>query len=228
MSQVLRSLAEQHEFNLRRWEELQADPEIRAWPGRVETDRDGNVIMTPPGGLGHGGRQGRCIALLGQYLPVGIPFGEFAVSTSDGNKIPDCGWVSLGHPEVQELLTGDLDLEEEPKVFTQAPEICVEVLSPRNSLEDIELKKRLYFETGAKEVWVCGRKGAMEFFGSKGKLSQSKLCPNFPSIISLAPSTPTEGGKDLGRGVRRRHECGRIPPAERRNRISKEKSGPER
>lgn len=227
MAQVLRSLAEQHEFNLRRWEELQADPEVAAWPGRVETDRDGHAIMIPPGGIGHSSRQGRCIVLLGQYLSEGIPLGEFAVSTSEGNKIPDCGWASVSHPELQELLSKDLDLEEEPKVFKQAPEICVEVLSPKNTAEEIELKQRLYFQAGAKEVWVCGRKGVMEFFGPEGKLSQSRLCPGWPKVVRVAPGIPRE--KRRKEHVRRRSNLTSIRRPISESQASREKkSGPER
>ena len=35
-------------FNLHRWAELLADPELARFEGRVETDRHGHVIMSPP------------------------------------------------------------------------------------------------------------------------------------------------------------------------------------
>ena len=65
------------------------------------------------------------------------------------------------------------------KVLNPAPEICVEVLSPSNSAEDIELKRRLYFEEGAQEIWICGLEGQMKFFSPVGELEASKVCPKF-------------------------------------------------
>mgnify|MGYP001313879954 CR=1 FL=1 len=36
-----------------------------------------------------------------------------------------------------------------------APEICLEILSPSNSIVEMEMKRALYFEAGAREVWEC-------------------------------------------------------------------------
>ncbi|MCZ7641310.1 MAG: hypothetical protein M5U12_37800 [Verrucomicrobia bacterium] len=35
-------------FNLRRWEELLSDPELARIEGRIETDRHGHILMSPP------------------------------------------------------------------------------------------------------------------------------------------------------------------------------------
>jgi Uma2 family endonuclease len=60
----------------------------------------------------------------------------------------------------------------------------VEVLSPRNSEEEIREKMALYFDAGAKEMWVCDGFGTMTFFkpGSR-QISSSRLCPGFPKEI---------------------------------------------
>ena len=44
----------QTEFNLRRWSELLADAELARFEGRVETDRYGHVVMSPPRAPNHG------------------------------------------------------------------------------------------------------------------------------------------------------------------------------
>ena len=49
--------ADQTAFNLRRWEEILADPELARLEQRIETDRHGHIIMTPPPGPPHGTRQ---------------------------------------------------------------------------------------------------------------------------------------------------------------------------
>ena len=71
--------------------------------------------------------------------------------------------------------------------FPNAPEICIEVLSPGNSDAEIQEKMRLYFDAGTQEVWVCGMLGDMKFFPSADAPPSgvSKLCPEFPSHIEL-------------------------------------------
>ena len=44
-------------FNLRRWAELLADPMLAKIEGRVETDRYGHIIMSPPPAPNHGSYQ---------------------------------------------------------------------------------------------------------------------------------------------------------------------------
>ena len=44
----------QTEFNLRRWDELAKDPELAKIEGRVEMDRFGHAIMSPPPAANHG------------------------------------------------------------------------------------------------------------------------------------------------------------------------------
>jgi hypothetical protein len=53
----LPSQARQTRFNLRRWEELQTDPALAKIEGRIETDRHGQIIMSPPPAPSHGSYQ---------------------------------------------------------------------------------------------------------------------------------------------------------------------------
>ncbi|MBV8375665.1 MAG: Uma2 family endonuclease, partial [Verrucomicrobia bacterium] len=68
-----------------------------------------------------------------------------------------------------------------------APDICIEILSPSNSVEEIARKKTLYFETGAKEVWICDGDGSLEFCASSGVLPSSNIFPQFPKRIYTYP-----------------------------------------
>ncbi len=170
----MRPRHEQTEFNLRRWEEVLADPDLRRYPGRVETDRHGRITMSPPPAPEHGRLQIEIGALLKQLLPRGVTVGECAVSTADGVKGLDVAWAS------RELW------EEGGKraCFVRPPEICVEIISPSNSEEEITEKMSLYFEGGAKEVWVCGAFGAMSFFAPGGRsLRFSEMCRDFPRQV---------------------------------------------
>jgi Uma2 family endonuclease len=169
--------AEQTGINLRRWEELLADSELARIEGRIETDRHGHVIMSPPPAATHGNFQFRIGFLLQQLLPHGRVLTECPISTADGVKAADVAWASS---ECMRELGNRV-------CFPRAPEICVEVLSPGNTKSEINEKKLLYFDAGAHEVWICSKSGAVSFFGSAlaAPLRASKLCPEFPHRIEL-------------------------------------------
>lgn len=53
----------------------------------------------------------------------------------------------------------------------------------QDSLILVEEKRRLYFEAGAKEVWLCGHTGRMLFFlhtAPEQSVKGSILCPDMP------------------------------------------------
>jgi Uma2 family endonuclease len=168
---------EQTEFNLRRWTELQADAELAKFEGRIETDRHGHIIMSPPPAPSHGSFQSRITYLLNHLMPRGRVFTECPISTADGVKAADVAWASS--KLVREL--GKLTC------FPQAPEICVEVLSVSNTEEEIEEKTALYMDAGAQEVWICDLSGRMEFRTKSNPkpLTRSLLCPRFPKKIEF-------------------------------------------
>jgi Uma2 family endonuclease len=171
----------QHEaqtaFNLRRWAELLADPELAKIEGRIETDRHGHIIMSPPPAASHGSFQFEVAYLLRTLMRQGRVLTECPISTADGVKAADVAWAS---PECIRALGNRV-------CFPESPEICVEVLSPSNTDAEIQEKMKLYFNAGAKEVWVCSGAGAMSFFraASTKPLSSSQLCPEFPKRIKL-------------------------------------------
>jgi hypothetical protein len=92
-------------------------------------------------------------------------------------KAADVSWASA--ERIEEL--------GEQVCFPTAPEICGEVLSPSNTDAEIREKMALYFDAGAKEVWLCAQSGAMNFFsgGATRPIRGSKICPQFPKQIEL-------------------------------------------
>lgn len=101
---------------------------------------------------------------------------EVAVLTSDGVKGVDAAWISEGRIELG--LVAD--------VLTRAPEICVEVLSERNTREEIDRKRDLYIEAGADEVWICDSNRQVHFFLKNTPDQTSKVsirCPMLPETI---------------------------------------------
>jgi Uma2 family endonuclease len=173
----LRPHAAQKRFNLRRWAELLEDPELARIEGRIETDRHGHIIMSPPPAPLHGGFQVRIGHLLTELMSGGRVLSECPISTADGVKAADVAWASS--ESMREL--GNR------ACFPCAPELCVEILSPRNTEAEIEEKIRLYFDAGAQEVWVCAISGGMKFLarGITRPLTRSQLCPKFPKRVEL-------------------------------------------
>jgi Uma2 family endonuclease len=169
----------QTEANLRRWEQLIADPTLSRWEGRVETDRFGRTVVYPVAFVQHSMLQTDAALLLGKIMQNGCMFIACPVSTADGVKVVDVAWASSGL--VREV-RNQLEI-----CFPKAPEICVEVLSPSNTEGEISERIALYFDAGAVEVWICGLDGDMRFFTSpdKPRARKSVLCPKFPARVKL-------------------------------------------
>jgi Uma2 family endonuclease len=173
-------LEQQTAFNLQRWFELRNDPDLARLPHRIETDRFGHILMSPPPAPSHGSRQLEIGYLLKNLLPRGHALTECPLSTSDGVKAIDVAWLKPDRQgEIQSIC------------LTRSPEICVEVLSPSNSEAEMSEKRALYFEAGASEVWFCDEQGNLTFWlASPDKsVERSLLCPQFPQRI------PARGGK---------------------------------
>ena len=175
---TLPSQESQTEANIRRWEELLRDPDLARIPGRIETDRHGHIIMSPPPSPDHGSLQVEIAYLLRTLMPQGRTISECPISTADGVKAADVVWVS---PQTMR------ELGRVRACFPKAPEICVEVLSPGNTETEISEKMALYFDAGAREVWICGLAGNIEFYTSADSAPQraSALCPQFPARVDL-------------------------------------------
>jgi Uma2 family endonuclease len=173
----LRPQPAQTAFNLRRWAELLADAELAKVEGRIETDRHGHILMSPPPAPRHGSFQSEIAFLLRSLIPQGRVLTECPISTADGVRAADVAWVSA------ESLR---DLGNRA-CFPRSPELCVEVLSPGNTDEEIREKVGLYFDAGAEEVWLCDAEGHMKFLAAAtGRpLKRSGLCPRVLKVVQL-------------------------------------------
>ena len=162
-------------LNRTRWASIHADRELSSSPNRIETNRFGEIIMTPPAGGPHCGRQENIQFELRTRLG-GRALAECPISTIDGVRAADVGWYSADR---YALVRGQL-------AFETAPEICVEVMSPRNTDDEMAYKRFLYFDAGAKECWVCDNEGRMSYYHASEpneQTTKSKLCPDFPAEI---------------------------------------------
>lgn len=155
-----------------------ADRKLGAMPNKIETDRDGNINMSPPADGDHGDRQAEIVYQLKGSLPKGRVIAECGVSTSEGTKVPDVAWLSSEHPQV---------LKARILAAKPAPEICIEILSLDNTGKEIREKTALYIEAGAHEVWICDLEGKMRFLSPNAELSVSTRFPEFPKLIFTYP-----------------------------------------
>ncbi len=156
----------------RRWAEIVADPVLRDLPYKIELNAWGKIEMSPASNA-HGRLQFWIGAELQRLLPHGGVITEASVLTEIGVRVPDVIWASSAFIRTHALETP----------FPRAPEICVEVLSPSNTEDEIE-KTRAYLAAGAQEVWTVAEDGAIRFFGGDGERARSSFG------VSPAPPTP--------------------------------------
>jgi Uma2 family endonuclease len=159
------------------WEAICADRSLRDLPYKIETNRYNQIILSPASGW-HGHCEYEIGKLLEQRLPGGKIIQECPVQTVDGIRVADVAWMSLQRWQPVRRSVA----------FPVAPEVCVEILSPSNSREEMLEKMQLYFAKGAQEVWLCDEDGRFEFFtavSAPHALPHSQLCPDFPQSIKL-------------------------------------------
>jgi Uma2 family endonuclease len=146
---------------VRRWQWLAADPES---PDYFELDQFGELILSPKPTPGHQAVASevgfQLMTLLGPRAAIDV-----SILTDRGVRAPDVIWMPS---ERWAACKGQSPLE-------LVPEVCVEVLSPSNTREEIEMKVGAYLRGGAREVLVVGLKGEIEIFGPKGKRDASAL-----------------------------------------------------
>lgn len=157
------------------WAEVCEDKFLATLPYRIETDRWGNLVLSPPPRSRHAEYQGEISVLLSRLMSGGRSMPECPIQTTEGVKAVDVAWVSQ-----ERRKSGPND-----PAYLIAPEICVEAQSPSNSLAELMERKALFFEKGAQEFWLCSDSGQMTFFDPAGEMPKSKLCPAFPPRIEL-------------------------------------------
>ncbi len=154
------------------WQQVVDEPSLQNLPFKIETDERGRIIMSAHR-IGDSVFQGEIAFILRTQGQNGIALSECAINTGKGTKVADVAWASN---ETLAVIRNEV-------AASVAPEVCVEVLSMSNSEEEMTEKRGLYFERGAKEVWVCDEYGEVSFYDQTGQLKASNLFPNFPNKI---------------------------------------------
>lgn len=156
------------------WQEVCEHPSLKDLPFKIELDEYGRVIMSPVK-LYHSFLQVRIATILERLISNGVALSECAIKTSKGTKVADVAWVSSS-------IWAKIKNEVEASV---APEICVEIISAGNTKKEMIEKRQLYFEAGAKEVWLCNENGLLSFFNAEQELTHSLLVPEFPEKVDI-------------------------------------------
>ena len=151
------------------WQEVCEHSDLQDLPFKIELNERGQIIMSPAKAY-HSIYQGEISYLLRSLTKKGRALAECAIATRKGTKVADVAWVS---PKRLEIIRYEIKC-------SVAPDICVEVLSESNTDEE---KKQLYFENGAREVWICTKNGDMSFHNVKGNLESSAFVPEFPKKV---------------------------------------------
>ena len=154
------------------WSELLENPALTDLPFKIELNEWGKIEMSPASNF-HGMLQTAIAFHLKLLCQGGRAFVECSIETAKNVKVADVVWASSSFYE--------RNGNETP--FKESPEIVVEVASPGNTIEELMGKKQLYFEKGAKEVWLCSEKGLISFYDADGKIIESRQCPAFPKTV---------------------------------------------
>jgi Uma2 family endonuclease len=144
------------------------DPALSDLPFKIELNEWGKIEMSPASNS-HGMLQTEIAFILKKKLPSGKAFVECSIQTSKNVKVADVVWCS----------TDFLNRYGKSTPYPASPEIVVEVASPSNTLAELIDKRSLYFEQGAKEVWICEETGAMLFYRAMENYQIQFFAPAF-------------------------------------------------
>jgi Uma2 family endonuclease len=156
-----------------RWQAMAADPLLAGIPFKLELNERG-AIEVSPATTRHAFFQAFIAGEFRRLMPVGVTFTECPVETQIGVRAPDVAWASRAFVDRHGLANP----------LPQAPEICVEVLSPSNTSAEIDEKIAAYLAAGAVEVWLADEAGRIRVVASEGE----RVASQFGIVLELPTS----------------------------------------
>ena len=67
--------------------------------------------------------------------------------------------------------------------YIKAPELCIEIVSPSDSKQEMAQKTELYLARGAQEVWIVHEGAEIDIFTHTGQLTKSQFSENLVNTI---------------------------------------------
>lgn len=154
-----------------RYRELCADPRFANLAGKMELDAWGRILMSPASNY-HGMLQARLAQRLGSL--GGTAFSEASVVTSAGLLVADLAWAAPDFMRAHGMETP----------FTRAPDLCIEIASPSNSVKELNEKLAAYLGAGAREVWIVYLQSRrFEFFAAGGPVERSGFAVDLTGLF---------------------------------------------
>ena len=155
-----------------RYRDLCHDRRFANAPGKIEIDVWGRVLMTPAS-VYHARIQGRLFQKLAM-LGGGEILIEVGIATPMGLFVPDLAWAS----------TAFISRHAGEWALTQAPELCIEVVSPTNSVKEMQEKTAAYLAAGALEVWIVyPQSKRCEVHGKQGLMERSAYAVDLVGVF---------------------------------------------
>jgi Uma2 family endonuclease len=133
--------------------------------GPWELNEHGDIVVSPVSGE-HGRAQALLVVEIERQLG-GRAWIEQAIRRDDGPPIvPDVQWSD---PEFYEA-------HKRSGLLPRAPRLCVEIVSPSNSIEHLREKCRIYLALGAEEAWIVDPISRLaEIYGKEGRRTVAGL-----------------------------------------------------
>jgi Uma2 family endonuclease len=154
-----------------RYRALCDDPLYANVPGKIELDVWGRIVMSPSSNY-HSMVQGRLLSRLNALGGEASP--EVSVLTTAGVLVTDVAWKSIEFIRRHKFETP----------YTSAPELCIEVVSPSNSVKEMSEKVAAYLAAGAREVWIVyPQSKRWEFHGAEGLMRTSAYAVDLAGLF---------------------------------------------
>jgi len=144
------------------WAEVIENPFLKDLPFKIELNEWGKILMSPASNS-HGMKQFDIGTMINRSKRSGQVIIECSIQTPKGTKVADVAWAS----DAFIAKHGDVT------PYEVAPEICVEVTSPSNSMGEMQEKIELYLHQGATEVWLCDLQGNISYYDKSGQIENS-------------------------------------------------------
>ena len=155
------------------WSDVLNDSSLQNLPYKIELNEYGQIVMSPASNK-HGLLQAE-IAFFLRNNRQGKVLTECSIETSKSVKVADVAWGSIDFFQRNGLDTP----------YQQAPEICVEIISPSNYQAEIKEKISLYLDKGAQEVWVYSENGEVAIYNKAGETADSVFFEHLPKQFDI-------------------------------------------
>jgi len=155
-----------------RYRAICEDPAFARVQGKVEIDRWGRTLMSPPAAPYHGRLQLKLSDKLARL--DGERTAEAPIATPLGLFVADLAWSSQKTPASSRY----------DNPLMRAPELCIEVVSPSNSRKELNQKTRGYLAAGAEEVWIVyPRSKRCEVHTKEGIIERSRFAVDLSDLF---------------------------------------------